>query len=169
MHSIAAAVVKAGILPEETLAEFRRWGHPVEAPTTLPVGPEEVVNAIEKALQEEGLVVTRETDLEAVTDFLKTQAPGELTVVLEEPDGTEHTTSFPCPYGMTAMGEFILQWHSDSIEDVMINGKTHLSFQSPDTLGARVEVYFTRVRELFFGTQKAFMICTPSTPVKLNG
>jgi hypothetical protein len=168
MHSLALAVVKSGILPEEALAEFRRWGHDVETPPPIPKDPKEIVQALEQALQDEGLVVTRETDLEAVTYFLMNQLQGELYVVLEEEGHTE-TSGFPCNFGITPMGDYIIQWHSESIEEVMTNGKTHLNFQGKDTLGAHVEVYFNRVREIFFGDTKAFMICTPVPPVKSNG
>ena len=159
MHSIAIAVLKAGILPPETLAEFKRWGHPVEdVSADLPVGPEQVVMAIEKALQEEGLVVTRETDLEAVSDFLKTQQEGTLNIFIEA-DGVSEMTDFPCSFGTTPLGEYIIRYHSESIEDLMTNGVTYLSFNGKD--GKEGKVYFNRVRELFFGAQKAFMICTP--------
>jgi len=165
MHSIALAVVKSGLLPEEALAEFRRWGHDVETPPPLPKAPEEIVNALEQALQDEGLVLTRETDLEAVNDYLKTQAQGTLYVVIED-GGNVETAGFPCTYGLTKMGEFIIRYHSESIEDVLTNGKSHLTFQSPETLDHPVEVYFNRVREIFFGDTKAFIICTP---VKTDG
>lgn len=129
-----------------------------------------MVQAIEEALQAEGLVLTRETDLEAVNWYLADQRQGELTVVLEEvsEEGAKviHQATIACTFGLTPLGEFIIRWHSEAIEDVMTNGRTFLSFVSPETLGERVEIYFNRVREVFFGETKAFIICTP---VKANG
>jgi hypothetical protein len=162
MHPIATAVLKAGILPEETLAEFRRWGHQIELPTAPPPRkPEEVVQAIEEALQEQGLVLTRETDLGAVNFYLQTSLPGVLHVVLGEGDDTLET-DIPCTFGVTPMGEYIIRWHSESIEEVMTNGRTHLLLDAKSSDGLPYKVFFNRMREVFFGDTKAFIICTPT-------
>jgi hypothetical protein len=155
MHSIAQAVVKSGILSPETLAEFKRWGFQVEGDATdLPRKPEEVVSAIEEALQDEGLVLTRETDLEAINCFLQTSQHGVLHVVVE--GETDESADIDCLFGRTPLGEYIIKWHSDSIEDVMTNGKTHLKLWPTND-----EVFFTRARELYFGRVKTFVVCTP--------
>ncbi len=164
MHSIAVAVVKSGLLPEEALAEFRRWGHDVETPPPLPKAPEEIVLALEQALQDEGLVLTRETDLEAVGNYLTQQREGVLHVVLGE-GGERAETDIPCSYCFSKMGDYLIRWHADSIEDVLTNGETYLELGEGDINGP-AKVYFNRVREVFFGDTKAFVVCTP---VKTDG
>jgi hypothetical protein len=164
MHSIAQAVVQSGLLSEETLAEFRRWGHPIEAPPPIPKSLDEVVLAIEQALQEEGLVVTRETDLEAVATYLTEQRSGVLHVVLGE--GAERVeTDIPCSYSYSKMGDYLIRWHADSIEEVLTNGETYLLAHSLTLNGSPDvpdKVFFNRVREVFFGETKAFIVCTPT-------
>jgi hypothetical protein len=118
--------------------------------------PEQVVQAIEEALQDEGLVLTRHTDLDAINLFLSTAKTGTLHVVIEAEDGPEQVADIECFYGRTLMGDYIIKWHSDSIEDVMTNGKTHLKDMDDSQ-----DVYFTSVREIFFGETKAFVVCTP--------
>jgi hypothetical protein len=123
-----------------------------------------VVQAIEEALQDEGLVLTRETDLEVINYFLSTAGRGILHIVMEAEGEEDQTADIECVYGMTALGEYIIQWRSDSIEDVMTNGKSYLQ-PTPGPMRLVPEgdpVYFSRVREVFFGQTKAFVICTPS-------
>jgi hypothetical protein len=130
-----------------------------------------VVQAIEEALQGEGLVLTRETDLEIVQEFLKTQRPGLLHVVIEDPEEGDHDADIECDYGVTKMGEYIIKWHADSIEDVMCNGKTYLQPLMPGMklVPEGAPVYFSNVREAFFGDWKAFVVCQPSPEEKANG
>lgn len=128
--------------------------------------PEEVVQAIEEALQDEGLVLTRETDLESINDFLNSSVQGTLHVVIETEGEPDQEADIECLYGRNALGEYIIKWHSDSIEDVMTNGKTFLRASAGIDLSTlRVvpsgpRIYFTRARELFFGNVKAFVVCT---------
>lgn len=162
MHSLATAIVKAGILSPETLQEFRKWGFPVEEPTGRAHGtPEEVTQAVEDALQSEGLILSRETDLEAANLFLRSMLKGELHVVMED-EGGDAFTDVDCVYGKTPLGEFIIRWYSESISDVLTNGKTYLKQHS----GCRT--YFKDAREVFFGQTKAFVICTPSFEEELR-
>lgn len=121
------------------------------------------MQAIEEALQAEGLVLTRETDLDAVNYYLQGQYPAALHVVVREADGSVQEADIDCSYACTPSGEFIVRWHGDTIEDVLTNGETFLLLGEA---GEGRKVYFNRVRELFFGDTKAFIICTP---VKANG
>jgi len=119
-----------------------------------------VVQAIEEALQEQGLVLTRETDLGAVNFYLQSQRPAVLHVVVGE-DEEFVESDIPCTFGITPMGEYIIRWHSESIEDVMTNGRTYLLLGSKSSDGSGCKVFFSRVREVFFGETKAFIICSP--------
>lgn len=124
-----------------------------------------MVQGLEEALQGEGLVLTRETDFAALDHYLTTQAPGSLHVVMESEDG-DMSSDIECTYGVLPTGEYIIRWYSESIEEVMTNGKTYLAAGKPG-----VEIFFTRARELFFGDTKAFIVCTPapSEPQVTNG
>lgn len=136
---------------------------PVEVSTgPAPRSPEEVVSAIEQALQDEELIITRETDLEAVKQYLETQTQGILHVVVSE-DGEEVSSDIGTTYGRTKMGEYVIRFHSEGLEEVMTNGKT---FLLEDDDGPGTEVFFSHARELFFGDLKAFVVCTP---MKENG
>jgi hypothetical protein len=129
--------------------------------------PEQVVQAIEEALQAEDLVLVRETDLECITNFLGTSHRGILHVVVEDDEGgPDQEADIECFYGRTPLGEYIIKWHSDSIEDVMTNGKTFLQATAGVELStlravrSGPQIFFTRAREVFFGKVKTFVICT---------
>lgn len=160
-NAIATAVLTTGIVDRKMLDELKRWGAPIDIPEKLPEFPtslEEAARIIEEALQSEGYVVTRETDLEVLQQYLATQKTGKLHVEVEPVAdvilGTQAT--FDVTYGRTPLGAYILGWQGESIRDEMTNGLTHLIEDDGN-------VYFHDVREVFYGEQKAFMICIAST------
>jgi len=157
MSQITEIILKAGILSPEALREMRRWGLPVgeaeelkelEAPPT----PESISRSIADAIESEGYILTRETDLEAIPQYLQGMQPGVLHVVLDDQGEPE----FEVQVAQVSSGDWILPWHSDSITDLLINGQTYLRVK-----GERI--FFSQARELFYGARKAFVVCTPAT------
>lgn len=154
MNPIVAAVLKTGLLDKQVLSEMRRWGVDIDEPFNTPKrSPEEIAAVIEEALQSEGYVLTKETDLEALRQYLSTNRRGMLHVGLLRDDDMQEI-DVEVSYGKTSLGDYIIGWRSEAIEDVMTNGVTYLIED-----GHRV--YFHAIRELFFGDVKAFMVCTP--------
>lgn len=164
MNPLASAAVNAGLIDRVLLAEFRRWRTPIEIPDDLPEQPttmEEAAAAIEHVLQSDSFVLTRETDLHLLRQYLKTQESGALHVEIpvnpEEPLGLEVTTAdFLVSYGKTSIGEYILPWRTESIALEMTNGMTYLEVSGR-------KVFFKDVREAYYGDMKAFMVCTVSS------
>jgi hypothetical protein len=149
--TLSAVIVNAGLITEETLEQFRRWGMP------LPEGyapnlskPEEVVFAIERILQSEGYVLTRETDLEILTRYMHARQTGLLHLVIPEDGGEE--TDVPCEFARTELGEYILPHRGSIVSELLVNGKTYL------IAGGR-KVFFQSARDLFYGEQKVFVVC----------
>lgn len=156
MNPIANAVLSTGLVDPQVLAELRRWGGvPFEppAPEPLPRSAEEVAVRIRGALESEGYVLVRETDLAAVDQYTSSMMPGILHLVLDV-DAEMQDADVPITFGRTPLGEYIIPWRSAGIQDVLANGMTYL-VEGPQ------RVFFREVRELFFGETKAFMICTP--------
>lgn len=158
---LTLAALKAGLISQSTLEEFRRWGAPIDVPEGIPTKPpktiEEAGQLIEEALQSEGYTIARETDLEVLHQYLSTQAQGTLHVEFFSSDPTKETEAdIGVSYGVTPLGEFIIPWKSESIANELTNGACYLT--SDRLAGARI--FFVQVRELFFGEQKAFMVCT---------
>lgn len=151
--------VRLGAFSEERLQEFRRWGVPLEdIPKPLPqVGPtslEDLSRELSEALEDEGMVIIRETNLTILQQYLATQQEAELFVTL---DDAVPAKVFEVSVGKTELGEIIIPWRSEGIEALMTNGLTHLVLDG-------IQVFFCSVRELYFGDNKAFMVCTPSPP-----
>lgn len=151
---LAVAIAKSGLLDDEILLEFSRWGVPLD---DLHSGPkpqsvQEVVALLEEALQSEGLVVEKLTDLEIVRQYLATQMVGLLHVEVGE-----ESAEFTVPYGRTQLGEYVFPWKGDAVAEEMTNGLTY--FVPAD----EKPVYFFNMWELYFGDQKVFMVCAPHT------
>lgn len=153
---ISEVVVKAGLVSPEKLSELQRWGAPVPEveddpqASQSPIYPEEVVRAIDRALDDQGLVVVRETDLEALKQYVESMKPGRLYVFIDD-----QSADFDVEVGVLKSGEYLLPWRSDSITDVLANGQTFLEIDEK-------KVFFSSARELFYGETKAFVACTPS-------
>lgn len=145
---LAEAISQSGALDPEQLAEFIRWRLPVDVPE-IPLGrsSEEVIQAFQQALEDDDSLKTRFTDLDILKQYLDTQKKGRLHLI---PSGSVTQIVF----GLSALGEYIIPWKDDTIEDVMTNGESFLSHDGK-------KVFFRLVRELFFDDRKVFMLCEP--------
>ena len=162
MSELTAIILKSGILEENTLAEFRRWKLPLpEAEDTtnallsdVKISPENLAQLLERAMQEEGYVLTRETDLDALPRFLNSMRPGVLHLTTPDVIGAEIRVMV----GKQVTGkltEYIIPWNADTITEWLMNGETYLEVEGK-------KVFFSSVRELFFGGTKAFLLCADS-------
>lgn len=154
MNPLTHAVLKAGLVSPSMLKEMKRFSSTIdpEAEPEEPKSLEEAVKLIDDALQSEQYVLVRETDLEIVRQYAETVRTTALHVEVD--DGMK--SDMDVTYGKTPIGEYIIAWKSESIRDMMTNGLTYLVEEG-------AHVFFKDVRELFFGEQKAFMVCVPST------
>ena len=153
MNPLTSAVLRTGLVDPEVLQELRRWGVFIEdVPPAKVQSAEEVSDKIQEALESEELVLVRETDLSVLDEYLQSAKVTTLRVVFD--DGEQREGEFHVTVGRTKLGEYVIPWMSTSIIDVLTNGLTHLWD------GSRA-IYFSQVRELFFGKTKAFMICVP--------
>lgn len=160
MHELTRVIIRSGLISPEFLAEFKKWGlMPPEEPPPAITDKDQLITALDRALQEEDLVLLRETDLDVLHRYLSNQKAGKLHVVM--PDAT--TGDFDVSFSKLETGEYLFPWRYESVEDVLANGETYLEL--PD--GGHV--YFSSVRELFFGEHKAFVACTPSPHEVSNG
>jgi hypothetical protein len=154
MRELARIAVRSGIVSPDMTAEFRKWGYFLDSPggaNPPPATKEEFVQQVEEALESEDLVMVRETDLAALEQYLTTQKLGKI-VVIENGEAVK----FDITYGRTTTGEYIIAWRGEAISELITNGYTYL-LESDDT-----QIFFTKVRDLFFGDTKSFIVCTPS-------
>jgi hypothetical protein len=121
--------------------------------------PEVLSQAIAGAIESEGYILTRETDLGAIPQYLQTARMAVLHVVM---DGTGEDADFEVRVGHTPTNEYILPWQSESITDLLTNGQTYLRVD-------KKRIYFNQARELFYGQHKAFIVCSPSTVETSDG
>jgi hypothetical protein len=149
MNHLMETVLRTGIISPNMLAEMKRISPVIDREVTVPDEPipfELAASMISEALQAEEYVEVRETDLEIFAQYNKTETDGLLRVGNED---------IKVKYGSTCAGEFIISWSGESVHELMTDPETHLvRFNG-------VIVHFRDVRELYFGKQKVFMVCTP--------
>lgn len=152
---IVEVVQQAGLVESETVDELRRWGAPIKRPSPGPDMPPEIVpSLIDRAMQEEEFVKVKETDLEVLRDYFRTQRPGELK--METPDGSVEFAEVS--FGKSAMGEYIIPWVDENIMDVM--GDCLVSLSWPDMPAS---VQLKNPKELYYGDRKMFVIWSVAT------
>lgn len=156
MSELASILIRSGIIQSQMIEEMKRWGMPIDGeapgPFQAEVDIKRLCETLEEVVQSEGRLIVRETDLSAIPQYLRTMQAAVLHVRME--DGA--LVPFDTQVGVSASGEYIIPWRSDSITDLMTNGETYLSINGQ-------KIFFSGCRELFYGTNKAFIICTPST------
>jgi hypothetical protein len=160
MSSFTEVILKAGLITQQQLEElkaFRVPSIPPDAEVAPPVSLQEAAQAIEQVLQSEGMVLVRETDLESVQQYIQHAEHGILHIDatdVKDPVGTLNETDIQIMYSLTTLKEYLIPWRSESLADLLINGASYLINAQGQ------QVHFRQVRELFFGEQKAFMVCT---------
>lgn len=157
MKPIAVAAVEAGLVPGSALDELARWGVHVtaEPKENILQSPESVVAHLREALEGEAQVRIDETDLDILHCYLSPDTQKKGRLILKE--GKRHST-MPISFCLTKMGDYAIPWTDSDTPEVLANGETHLRWEDEDGVH---DVYFLDVREVFFGTKKAFAICTP--------
>ena len=150
MGDITNTVLQSGLVTPELASELTRWGMltgPVpEDASAIPA--KDVPAALEQVMQSEEYVSVKETDLEALHQYLSTQKIAQLHFELL---GGE-TEDVEISYGKTLSGEYIIAWTDEDISDALANGLTYLLVDG-------VKVSITATRELYFGDRKVFVVC----------
>jgi len=151
MPSEVTKVIKnSGIIPENAMDELRKWKAPTvlardSEPATVEI--EAVPHLIEKAIQEHDFVRIRETDLEVLQQYLRTQTPSRLTV--EDISGGVQTVDIV--YGKTHLGDYIIPWADERISDFLADCVLTL-----EEGGRRITLYSPR--EMYYGDKKVFSV-----------
>ncbi len=162
MSKLVEIIQQVGLVSPSVIAEMRGWGMPVGDVEVRELGATPTVasisQAIADAIEGEGYVLMRETDLDIIPQYIQTMRNAVLHVVL----GDDESADFEALVGHTHTGEWVMPWRSDSITDMLTNGQTYLRVD-----GKRI--YFSQAREMFYGEKKAFIICSPSTVEVTDG
>lgn len=148
-NDVSKVVVQSGLVADMTLQELGRWGAPVPSKDDGPEMPAEIIpSVIERAMQEESFVQIRETDLEVLGQYLRTRQQGVLHVELI--DGS--VDEFEIDFGFTPLHELVIAWTEGDIVESIATGLTYV-------MAAGNKYVLKNVRELFYGTQQAFLVC----------
>lgn len=152
---LTKAILDTGIIDEATLGQLKKWKL-LDGDVSigdLSESMEDVITRIQEALEGSDVVAMRDTDLDAARQFLVSRKRGKLHVPVHEED--DKIISLAVDYCVTNMGEYLMPWKSEGIQSLLTDKRTYLKpLDKP-------RVYFSDVRELFFGDQKAFLVCTP--------
>jgi hypothetical protein len=163
---IVLAAIQMGIIDNDVLQQFKKWGFlPRELDTTPIEDSELAFEAAKEALDSREYVEMRDTDLDLLRFYLdkNNQAKGQLVVIdhtrPEEDKNAKSTKTVV--FARRALGlrvEYVVPWtHEENIETILTNGRTYLRYSAG---GVNMKVYFTNIQEMYFGDVKAFMVCT---------
>jgi hypothetical protein len=155
------AILKAAIIPPETLEELKRWG--MEVPEDIRPEPNlrRALDGIQESVESKELVEFRLTHLDALSIYERGQQKGRLYYAM--PDNSKFgekktkTTFVAVTYAIMPSGDYLIPWTDEDISDLIVDRGTYLKPAS----GKRV--YFKDVSSHFYGEQKAFMVCRPAT------
>ena len=151
---VTKVIMEAGLIDDQALAQLRKWGLlTTVAEVQNFKDPEIIVNRIREALEGDELVELRSTDLDLIRHYLNSRLKGKLHV--PNPENEEKMVALPVEYCVTKMGEYVIPWTSDGIQDLLLHDKTYLKIME----GTKIR--FSRVRELYYDSKKAFVVCAP--------
>jgi hypothetical protein len=149
MNTLLSALIYVGLVPSNTVEEMQRWGVPLpDVRQSPPATAEQVSAVLESVLQDSGVHLVRETQLDVLPTFLRTLSKGTLHLVGAEP--------FEVSFGRTVNGEILLPWQGESLEDLLQDPDSCLLFAGNE---GSVRFHATDVQEIFFGERKAFLVC----------
>lgn len=152
MSRISDLLLANGIIKPEQLAELQHWGYGTGAQQVPTDTPEDTapkfLQRLDRLMDDDILMLIRETDLEALGRFLKEQKKGELIFGEDYP-------AMDAYYGVLRTGEYLLPWLSEDVLELLTSPNACLKTVSGSS------VYFSNIRELFYGNVRAFMVCTP--------
>jgi hypothetical protein len=159
------AVLRAGFVPDETVNELSRWGgFSIPDEMEIETNRRLALENIREATESRETVEVRMTDLDALKFYEEHQRLGRLyySISAGEPGDPrrKRTTFVDVTYAKTPIGNYIIPWtdQDSDIFDLMLDEGTYLK------PAGETRVHFANVDELYFGEQKAFMICTPTKP-----
>jgi hypothetical protein len=157
MKPLSEVIMRSGLVDDDALSEFTRWGIPHQPP------PEELkvqdldvlVDLLREAMESGDLVEIHTTDLDALKlwlSFNNGMLPGEGRLFLKNGDNSNWGK---CSYVQNINGEYLFPWNSDDITDLLTNGESCL------VLADKTKVFFESARELYYGDKKCFVACAP--------
>lgn len=153
------AVLKAGIVPKETIPELERWGLQIPEGVEIEDDLRNVLDNIRESVESRKTVEFRMTELDAYRDYAAGVAVGRLYYAVPDNSipGTRKskTTFIEVSYARTTAGVYLIPWTGEDIYDIMLDEGTYLKPVGDE------RVHFSDVSDLYYGEQKTFMVCTP--------
>lgn len=161
MKELVRTVVSLGLVSENQVREFQRWGlvDHVLAVEKPPKDRESIESRMNLAIDVVGMD-RKETELSIPALFLETGRKGWIHVHL---DGVDVREPLEIMYGRTRHGEYILPWGGASgQEDILTNGKTYLETEDS-------RVYMMDTRSVYFDDLQSFVVCKPGSEEARDG
>lgn len=158
-NSRRIAVLKAGIVPPTMVAELTHWGNHETPELVIETDLRRALSEIREAVESHDTVALRVTDLDALKFYEENRQVGRLYYSLRGgPAALRNATFINISYAKTREGNYLIPWTDEDIFDLMLDEGTYLKPAG----GARI--HFANIDELYYGGNKAFMVCTPAAP-----
>lgn len=158
MRPLAKAAIEAGLIDEETLGAFKRWGF---VPRDIQPGdctPEEAIESIQDALEDEGQVRLQATDLDVLRFYQDedNQLKGQLVLIDRNTEGrTTKTVTFAIR-SVQGRAQYIIPYITEAVADLLSNGDSYLRWNAA---GKSHRIYVVEAEPLYFGETCMFLLC----------
>ena len=152
MKPVTRAVIAAGLVSPESIAEFQRWGMlPRELEVDLAETKSEALEDLQDALEEDNQAILQKTDLDVLYVYLDEEQRLAGRLVLNNQDTGRKTTK-AITYALLPGKRVIIPYSSEYNLDLVCNAYSHLV-----TVDEKKQ-YFRCGYELFVGDVKAFLV-----------
>jgi len=160
MRPLAKAAIAAGLIDDETLNAFKRWGFVPRGTEAGTCSPSEAIEAIQSALEDEGQVRLQATDLDVLRYYqdASNQMNGQL-VLVDRSSGERMTKTVTFAIrSVQGRAEYIIPYISDPVTSLLSNGDSYLRWGKS---GGSTRIYIVEAEPLFFGEDCMFLLCAP--------
>lgn len=161
MRPLAKTAIEVGLVDDETLAQFRRWRLiPEDLGPIQNRSPDEVVESIQDALEDEGQTQLKTTDLDILRYYTdpENQVRGQLVLLDHQERRATKTIVFAIQKLVNSEQDesesYILPWISEEVTDLILNGHSYLRWK--DDRSHRV--YMLDMEDLYIGDVKMFTV-----------
>jgi hypothetical protein len=167
-HLLSALVIRLGLVHPETIKETKSWGifYDLDTDKTVKIDdPNQIAAIIQEAIESEDIVVSKLSDFDIVSRYLKTQVNGKLSLVVPGSDGLpseatgaseQQLAKFNVIFGRTISGEYIIPYRAESITELLLHPDSSLEYEEN---GEGAKVHFKDVTDIYHGDTKIFLVC----------
>jgi len=155
MRPVAKVVIRAGLVPDEMLAQLAKWGVPLEHVSDKETLSDmnDIVEQLQSALDSKDQAQFCESDLDLIREYIDPTKQRQGTLFIRQGNKKDRVKVTFC---ITSLHKYAIPWMDETNLDDYLD-EIRLRYKEK---GEIVEVRLSDVREVHFGAHKAFIVCS---------